>query len=155
MKKILYQAVKLLGSTVPLTLLNIGLSGNFQASYAQENSCNKLFEAERMAIKIKLSDKGKTDSKQITDFEVDSISSKSGFVKGNISYSSEANPANFELQYKGSKWQLNWYDVSGNKLVGKGTCNSDVAIGKMEYAKDSKYSKDGKYSYRLRFEPTN
>jgi len=153
MKKYLWKTVKLLGSTVTLTLLNIGISANLQSSYAQTNNCSELFETKKMAIKIKLPSKGKRDYKQITDFEVNRINNKSGFVKGNISYSSEANPANFELQYKGSKWQLNWYDISGNKLVGRGTCSSNAAIGKMEYAKDSRYSKDGKYTYSLYFEP--
>lgn len=155
MKEKLWKTLKLLGSTVTLALLNIGISANLQPSYAQTNSCSDLFETKKMAIKIKLSDKGKRDYKEITDFQVNKINSKSGLVKGNISYSSEANPANFELQYKGSKWQLNWYDISGNKLIGKGTCNSNAAIGKMEYAKYGRYSKDGKHSYNLHFEAVN
>ena len=137
MKKSLWKTVKLLCSTVTFAVLNINISANFNPSYAQTNSCSKLFETDKMTVKIKLLNSGKKDYKEITDLELGT------------------NPAKFELQYKGSKWKLNWYDISGNKLIGQGICNSNAALGKMEYAKYGRYSKDGKYSYSLRFETTN
>ncbi|WP_424094457.1 hypothetical protein [Moorena producens] len=57
------------------------------------------------------------------------------------------NPVRFKINYnKNDTWDLDWYDVSGTKLVGKGQCqNAKKATGRLRYL-------DGHHTYNLIFE---
>ncbi|NET67218.1 MAG: hypothetical protein F6K63_23660 [Moorea sp. SIO1G6] len=58
------------------------------------------------------------------------------------------NPVRFQINYnKNDTWDLDWYDVSGTKLVGKGQCqNAKIATGRLRYP-------DGHHTYNIIFEP--